>query len=126
MVYLKKRLDEEGVDSMRVNLAMRKLKLSAEPVCDFCGDPQPTFVYASYKMSTGETAQCWRWCACEACSQAIDSDDFVTVETRMLRRFNAMSPPIIKGSPLVVSALRLALDEFHRHVIRGSDEKMGG
>lgn len=117
MSYVKKRLDEEGTDTMRINLAMREKKLSAEPVCDFCGDPVPVFVYASTKMATGEIEQCWRWCACQVCSDAVDIDDWPVVEARLLHRLTGMLPTIVKGSPLILSAVRMALEEFHRFSI---------
>lgn len=122
MKYMKKRLDDEGVDNMRINLSVRELKLSAEPVCDFCGDPTPIYAYASYRMSTGETTQCWRWTACQICSDAIDREDFRIIEARALRRLQSLLPPLTKGSSLVLSAVRLAMEEFHRYVVRREDE----
>lgn len=121
MKYMKKRLDDEGKDNMRITLSVQEKKLSPDPVCDFCGDLTPTFVYASYRMSTGQMYDCWRWCACEVCSGAIDREDFKVVEERMLHRLHALLP-LVKGSPLILSAVRLALDEFHRYVIRRDDE----
>lgn len=117
MRYLKKRLDDESKDWMRVNLSVRDKKLSAEPVCDFCGDPHPIFVYGSHRMATGETQQCWRWCACQICSDAIDKEDWDTLQARALRRLNEMMPSVMKGSPLILSAIRYALQEFRSYVV---------
>lgn len=117
MKYLKKRLDEEGTDMMRINLSVRERKLSAEPVCDFCGDEHPVFVYASTRMSTGETQQCWRWCACEICSTAIDVEDWNTVESRLIRRLSDLLPSLMRGSPLILKSVKYALEDFKHYVV---------
>lgn len=113
-MYVKKYLDEEAIDGMRLNLAAQERKLSPEPVCDFCGDPKPLFVYAAWKMSTGEMRDCWRWCACGDCSHAVDMESWEVIEAKVLHRLHGLLP-VSKGSPLILSAVRLAIEEFHRY-----------
>lgn len=116
-MYIKRELTPEAFDEMRINLSVRIKKFSPEPVCDFCGDPNPRYVYASRVMSTGEEMMNWRWCACEACSLAVDSDDWQTIHKKLHDRLTGMSP-MIKDSPLLVSAIVHALEEFHRDAMR--------
>ena len=116
-MYLKKLLDPETMDMMRINLSVQEKKLSAEPVCDFCGAPHPMWVYASERMSTGEMRDAWRWCACGVCSGAVDRDNWNTIENRVVQRLKKMLL-VNKDSPLVLAAARYALEEFHRYAKR--------
>lgn len=119
-MYLKTELTNEMRDSMRISLSVQPKKIASEPVCDFCGDPHPVVVYRASKMSTGQLTPCWRWCACEACEEAVDRDDWKyirkKVEARLLVVFGHMMPTKPPKS-LVSEAVRKSLDQFHEAAI---------
>jgi hypothetical protein len=115
MPYLKQSLSDEITDTLRANLSVREKKLSAEPVCDFCGD-HPVVIYAASRMSTGQIRQCWRWCACPTCERLVDSDQWAEVQNRLISKLMKMLP----GMPrkLVASAAGVSLHEFIRYAVR--------
>lgn len=112
MTYLKKILSEEVIEKLTQQLQRTEIRLSDTPVCDFCGDSLPMFVYAATRMSTGEPTACWRWCACTACSDAIDMADWVGLKSRVVVRMESLLP---KGTPdyAILRAVDRALHEFH-------------
>src|SRR5215470_2741062 len=73
--YVRKRLLPDDLDNMRINLPVQKRKLSAEPVCDFCGSSDPVFIYAATKSDTDRRLW-WRWCACDLCAEAVENIGF--------------------------------------------------
>ena len=96
--YLKVKLDDSRVDTMRISLSVQAVKLSSEPVCDFCGHSVPVWVYGSRRMSTGEFVDCWRWTACQECSNMVDADEWEKVEKRTAGALQRLFPAI-KGFP---------------------------
>jgi hypothetical protein len=83
-MYLKKKIDEEDMDRMRISLSVQERKLSPEPHCDFCGEPHPAFIYAASQTTSGEDIQCWRWAACKDCSHLIDTDQTSVIERKIV------------------------------------------
>ncbi len=119
MAYLKKQLDAIDRDEMRITLSAQISKLSSEPVCDFCGNGHPVAVYASARMSTGETKKCWRWTACDICEMLIDSSQWGLIEKQIEHRLIQLYESIGRPVPdnLIHFAVKGALEEFHRFAI---------
>lgn len=126
MRYLKKQITEEDMDTMRAWLVVHALKkkVPSEPVCDFCGSRSPKWLYGSTRMSDNDSQllnispdiQCWRWTACDICSQFIDTERWGEVEAYLIlwlqTRFDNASKETLRR------VAGLVLDEFHRYVIR--------
>jgi hypothetical protein len=74
---------ENDLDNIQVLRATRKFKLHDDPVCDFCGDHHPLYCYASSRTSTGEYRECWRWCACADCADAVEAMDWGHLEKKI-------------------------------------------
>jgi len=96
-------------------------KLASVPVCDFCGG-HPKWVYAATRMSA-EVGNLpvvnWRWCACELCSKAIDSDDRPALELRVESRLRYLAPSWLIGHPLLLRrAVEFALEDFYTYAMR--------
>ncbi len=111
MAYVKKAITEEAKADMRVNLLFKRLKLSPDPVCDFCGNDAPITVYAAKKLTTGEKTRCWRWCACKQCTFLIDTgawDDLAHRIAEMLRELFPVDP----GEAVLLNSAKLALYTF--------------
>lgn len=51
-------------------------RVGNSPLCDFCGERSPMFVYASSVMSTGQPIRCWRWCACSLCDSDLQTGNW--------------------------------------------------
>lgn len=111
--YVYKRISDEGMDTMRIQLSVREKKLSPEPHCDFCGDPNPTVVYASNVMSTGERTPCWRWCACVRCHELVIINDWETV----IHNLTAWLAGKLEGVPpsMCEEAARHSFKDFLRY-----------
>lgn len=112
MLHLKKKLTNAAKAELTETLKVTWPKLSDIPVCDFCGDSAPIFVYAARRMSTGELRACWRWCACEPCSKAIDFGKWNLLNARVTDRLRKMLPEGASDRLLSV-AVSMALKEFH-------------
>ena len=84
MTNVRKKLADEDLDNLRINLSVRKDKLSPEPVCDFCGSPDPVFIYAA--ISDTDRRPWWRWCACTFCAEAVENNN---LEQRLVECFAA-------------------------------------
>src|SRR6266481_4550153 len=84
MAYGKRFINAEDLDRIRINLSVRELKLRSEPSCDFCGSEQPKFIYAASRMSTGALIFNWRWLACETCARAVESNDWKSIEDKII------------------------------------------
>ena len=123
MAYVKELLTAADMDQLRVNLSRRKVKLSPDPVCDFCGDTHPVWRYAATRMSTGEWQRCWRWLACGPCSNAVDSGDWLVVGRRVRKKLRTMVTVIVMGGdgaelftePILTASVRAVLREFHEY-----------
>jgi hypothetical protein len=115
-MYDRKKLAKEDIDTIRQNLLHRRVKLSNEPCCDFCGDSSPIWQYAAIRMSTGEYRECWRWLACVDCADAIESDEMGRIEDKLIlwleKKFPEVSQSVLR---LIV---RHALQEFHLYAKR--------
>jgi len=83
-MYLKRIVTPEDLDSVRLNLSVWGWKLSAEPTCDFCGDPTPKFLYASIYFQAGERIPNWRWMVCESCSGHLDRNNWKPIEAKIV------------------------------------------
>jgi hypothetical protein len=116
MAYVKKPLTAEDLDGMRIALSARTLKLSPEPVCDFCGSSEPRFVYAAVRLSTGEFVANWRWCACVDCSEAIDRDDWRVIENKVIAWLRPKFPQIPQKDLRLVA--KRALLDFNLYAQR--------
>lgn len=100
---------------MRIALSVRQRKLSPEPVCDFCGQEEPIWVYGSSRTSAGEIRDCWRWAACYSCSYLIDSDDWEPIRQKLLKWLERRGPA---PRLVLLQAIDMSLDEFHFFVLR--------
>lgn len=126
MNYLKKRVTNEDLDTMRAWLVVHALKkkMSPEPVCDFCGLRSPEWLYGSTRLSDNDSqllnispdVQCWRWTACAVCSPLIDSERWNKVEDYLVLWLQTRFSEASKGTLHHVAGL--VLEEFHRYVIR--------
>lgn len=83
------------------------------PVCDFCGEHAPAWLYAADRMSTGARVQCWRWAACPECSELVDADAWFRMVERLAARLTEPGPILLK-----MAAAAVSLGEFHEHAIR--------
>lgn len=97
MKFVKKYLSSKMKSDMRFLLSARRVKISSEPVCDFCGDSSPVYVYAATRMSTGFRVNCWRWCACVTCSKLVDANDWSGLSERVMARLVPMLPFVVKA-----------------------------
>lgn len=71
--YLKRALTAEELTKAKPG----KLPgIGSSPICDFCGERTPIYVYASKVMSTGPKIRCWRWTACAVCDQDIQDHNW--------------------------------------------------
>jgi hypothetical protein len=113
--YLKVKIDDSRRDDMRINLSAEKRKLSPEPVCDFCGAPDPVWIYGSRKMSTGEFTDCWRWTACQECSDMVDANQWDKVEKKVDSKLKFLS---FVPMPQLREVARAVLKDFHIFAIR--------
>lgn len=114
MSYRKKALMEADIDEMRITLSVRQKKISSEPKCDFCGDDQPIFAYASRRMESGIIVDCWRWCACEDCSVSLDRRDWEAVLSK-ISKWLAGRLPYPKN--IIRHAARTSFQEFINYAI---------
>jgi hypothetical protein len=123
MAYLKKALTPEILDTLRINLSVREKKISHDPVCDFCGNPKPIWVYAADRMSTGAIQRAWRWTACAFCSRFIDKDDWTAVRGRVANRTLRLlrAFPVAHIHLLAHQAAEEALREFYSYAVRTED-----
>lgn len=84
--YLHQKLDEATLRKLKVNLAKlpasRRFKGKTNVQCDFCANDNPVFQYAASRMADGRPIQCWRWCACRGCHEAITQNDWKELERR--------------------------------------------
>lgn len=112
MIYIKKIIVQADIARLTLQLLERPERVSDSPVCDFCGEPEPMFIYASWAMSTGEPVACWRWCACSDCSIAVDSLNWDTLLSRITTKVRSMLPAEIEDIVVERSARR-ALRQFH-------------
>ncbi len=101
MTYLKKELTPAALDTLRINLSVQAAKMSAEPVCDFCGSADPVSVYADLKMSNGLERPAWRWCACGLCEKLVDASNWGDLQSRVTQRLLKLAPGT---SPRMVAA----------------------
>lgn len=110
ILFERRKLREDDLDTFRIRLSVERAKMSLEPVCDFCGGNPITWVYSSRVMSTGEHKPCWRWTACDPCIEAIDKNDWDTLMSRAVARLE----PILGPVPTLVlqAAVAAALNDF--------------
>jgi len=123
MAYVKALLTPVDIAQLRVNLSTQPMKLSDEPVCDFCGSTRPEWRYAATRMSTGEARECWRWLACDQCGTAIEMGMWLVVESRVRGKLREMVKVMGDGAELFTEAIltksvRAALDQFHEYAKR--------
>lgn len=91
-------------------------------ICEFCNANNPVLFYAAHRMSNLLLIDCWRWRVCLSCSKALDADDWVGMEIRMIpsRRNDMLNyfraePP----ATTVRASVRMSLAIFQEDVIRG-------
>jgi hypothetical protein len=147
VTYLKKMIGEYDRDVARLSLSVRRdvsdpevnagnavdtARLSAEPVCDWCGDSEPVVVYASRRMSTGEDRQCWRWFACERCERMVERGNWDALERKTIARYKKFFGAKIQAEfghvpdSLVNEAVASALQQFHDYAVYLTDTTPGG
>jgi hypothetical protein len=139
MKYLKKLVPAADLDALRINLSVKEDALTAdpglpdyvqrvrhspEPVCDWCADAAPVYVYAASRTSAGEAARCWRWLACERCNRMIENGNWDALERRVAARFTkffaAKLESRYKGgvsASLISEAVHSSLKQFHDYAI---------
>jgi hypothetical protein len=116
--YVKKRLSPRDLDNMRIDLSVQEKKLSPEPHCDFCGDPHPVFVYAASQTTAGEDVKCWRWAACQDCSNLIDTETFEGVEEKIAQWLVKKLDLTDMDRTFFRAIAKNAMRTFHRYSIR--------
>jgi len=109
MNFLKKPLDIHTLDAI-------KLALGYEPKCDFCGDPNPMYVYGANRMSNGLNRQCWRWCACWTCANHVDNADWDDILAKIVIKLRRMLPNVPAFQ--IEHTTEVALQEFHSYAIK--------
>lgn len=116
--YERKALTDDAAAQMRTQ----------PPICDFCGDSDPQWLYASSRMSTGEMIRCWRWAVCPECAQFVDREQWPELHERLvyvmekelhLEKFLGGA----HSSTLVSAAIWDSLSTFHAYAVR---EPLGG
>lgn len=112
MRYRRKLIDSETLKTLKSNLTY-------EPVCDFCSDSHPVFIYAAKQMSTGMEIPCWRWCACWDCAEGIEKDEWEDIRMRLLIKIRHELPEV--PPDLLKLAVREALVQFNKYVIQDRD-----
>ena len=117
MIYMKRPVTPEILDTLRINLSAHVLKLSPEPSCDFCGSPHGAWQYAAERMSTGQEIPCWRWLACADCSSLVDSNSWDKVEDRACDAVRRLLGVVAPEAQLRYG-VRRSLDAFHRDAVR--------
>jgi hypothetical protein len=110
MSYKRKELDVVTLQTCRASL-------DHPPICDFCGDPHPMFIYAASRMSSGLFTDCWRWCACWTCSHAIENREWDLIEATMVIKLRKTMSSMIPAT-YIMRAVHKALEEFHTYAIR--------
>ena len=138
-MYLKKPITEQALDLQRVNLSVMKdgaspdtplgtpaheQRLSPEPLCDWCGGPDPVTTYAASRMSNGDPRQCWRWNACAACERLVDKNHWDVLERRVTARFKLFLGARMEAQMgqvpehVITEAVQSSLREFHDYAVR--------
>lgn len=115
MGYKRKLLTEPELDEMRIALSVRREKVSPEPCCEFCGHP-PVWRYGAVRMQSGEFRRCWRWCACGECAHAIERNDWMHIENKMVSIIRLLFPLYTRAA--LHKAVHMQLQEFHLYVER--------
>jgi hypothetical protein len=94
------------------------IALKSHPVCDFCGDDDPYFIYASSRTSNDEKIRNWRWCACTACSYLVDNNRHEELQKRVEKRLRKLLPPeMMRNRTLLMAAVRMSLLDFYVYAI---------
>jgi hypothetical protein len=128
MTYLKKQIDADTIERTRINLSMRDNKLSPDPVCDFCSDTNPVWVYAASRMASGEARPCWRWMACAGCSRSIDNGNWDKLVRHMVNQFRAIWLKRHGGSvadDLIEKSVRRGLQQFRDWAVTAQHSETG-
>jgi len=123
-MYLKKRLTPETRKEILPTLLTHYPRLKDQIVCDFCGDDNTEFVYGAVRSSTGMKRKCWRWCACEACSESIEKNDWGSIMRRALPTATRLMELAIGSKvpeALAVAAVMKAFETFLQDVDVGYD-----
>ena len=126
MPYLRKQVDNEATEAARAAIALldkdKRISPSPDPVCDWCTDGVPIWVYASRRMASGEYRECWRWMACLRCSRAVENGNWDVLHRRVAARFKkyffAKHPGTSVSDALVDEAVAESLKQFELYAIR--------
>jgi hypothetical protein len=122
MPYKRRVLAEIDVDNLRKMLEdcnadnpdRWRLK-SFNPICFFCGHPQPVFVYASDCSPSGKQVETWRWCTCGDCSTEIEKENWMHLERRIVDWIQQHTG---YASATVKKSARVLFQEFPAHAIK--------
>jgi hypothetical protein len=89
------------------------------PICDFCGEHAPEFLYAAGRLTSGEPLPCWRWAACGGCAAKIEAENWQALRAMIaekLARHLDLPPRVVAAS------VRAALRMFTRDAIPVEDD----
>lgn len=115
--YLKTVLTPEMKDVLRINLSANRSKLSHDPVCDFCGNPDPIYVYRATRFTTGEECENWRWCACPVCSMLVDSNEWDDLKERIKFQLRSMMFGRVVPEHVLNQAVEVSFRAFFRDAV---------
>src|SRR4051812_44625601 len=104
--YLRKQLDAESLSEMQTQ----------PPICDFCGQHAPEYVYASRRMSTGRAKMCWRWCACPECAALVEEGNFAPLILSIANKLRTNLGGVVPIR-VVRECVDQALGEFREYAI---------
>ncbi len=92
-------------------------KTNNRPICDFCGNSLPLWLYAAKRMSTGVEQACWRWAACIDCAEDIENKDWGKLKQRMARALQRFSVSLNADWANLRRAVEVSLQSFWDDVI---------
>lgn len=84
------------------------------PICDFCAEHAPEFIYAAIQSSAGVPGFIWRWVACPDCHKLIQAGAFGVMIDTIARGLERSTPHV----PLLIRQMcaSRSLRDFHLYV----------
>jgi len=120
MTYLKKQLSPFDEALLQATVLAHFPRLADHPVCDFCGNDDPEWIYAASRSSIGKTEQVWRWMACATCDNFIGQGRWTELEVRV----EAALENLLTGRNVNIPKssyrawVKKSLEEFHRYSVK--------
>lgn len=113
--YLTQPLTEE-VRSRIVSNLDRVLRLTEEGqvLCDFCGEDDPSLMYAVSQLTMGTKAPNWLWCSCERCSMLVKVEDWRALRELMYKCYERPLQRVFRvaDTTMVRKAIECSLFDF--------------